>query len=85
MSQAFTEAAARVKAKGKEAGISNDQALQLYGLYKQALNGDNTEDEPSFYQLEAKAKWKAYTSRKGLSKEQAETEYVALVKQLLKE
>lgn len=51
MSQAFTEAAARVKAKGKEAGVTQDQGLQLYGLYKQALNGDNTEPEPSFYQL----------------------------------
>jgi diazepam-binding inhibitor (GABA receptor modulating acyl-CoA-binding protein) len=57
----------------------------LYGLYKQATVGDNNDAEPSFYQLEAKAKWKAWNTRKGLSKQEAENQYVALVKQLLKE
>lgn len=84
MSQEFTAIADRVKANGKQAGITQDQALELYGLYKQALEGDNKADKPSFYQLEAKAKWEAWGKRKGLSKEQAQQEYITLAKKLLK-
>ena len=84
MSSQFGEAAAQIKAEGKNLGLNNDQLLQLYGLYKQATVGDNNDAQPSFYQLEAKSKWNAWNGRKGLSKEQAETQYIALVNSLLK-
>lgn len=84
MSQEFTAIADRIKAKGKELGVSNDDALKLYGLFKQAQEGDNKNEQPSFYQLEAKAKWNAWNAKKGTPKEQAEKEYIALAKQLLK-
>ena len=67
----FENAAARIKTEGKGANLSNDDLLALYGLYKQATAGDNTTDKPSFYQLEAKSKWEAWNTRKGLSKAQA--------------
>lgn len=81
----FQAAADRIKAQGKAANLSNDDLLALYGLYKQATVGDNATDKPSFYQLEAKSKWEAWNTRKGLSTAEAEAQYIALVKKLLKE
>lgn len=63
----------------------NDELLNLYGLFKQANEGDNTSEEPSFYQLEKKSKWKAWSSQKGKSTAQAKHEYVATVIKLLPE
>jgi diazepam-binding inhibitor (GABA receptor modulating acyl-CoA-binding protein) len=63
--------------------ISNDEKLALYGLYKQATAGDNNTGAPWAVQLEAKAKWNAWTANKGKSKGQAEAEYIELVKNLL--
>jgi acyl-CoA-binding protein len=39
--------------------------LQIYGLYKQATVGDNTGAQPWAVQVEARAKWEAWTSQKG--------------------
>lgn len=63
--------------------ITNDEKLGLYGLYKQATAGDNTTGAPWAVQLEAKAKWSAWTDQKGKSKEEAEAAYISLVKTLL--
>lgn len=63
--------------------ISNDEKLALYGLYKQATVGDNTTAAPWAVQLEAKAKWNAWTAEKGKTKDQAEAAYISLVKTLL--
>jgi diazepam-binding inhibitor (GABA receptor modulating acyl-CoA-binding protein) len=59
----FEQAAERVKTlKDKP---SNDVLLQIYGLYKQATVGDNTGAQPWAVQVEARAKWEAWTSQKG--------------------
>ena len=63
--------------------ITNDEKLGLYGLYKQATTGDNTTAAPWAVQLEAKAKWNAWTAEKGKSKAEAEAAYISLVKTLL--
>lgn len=44
---------------------SNDVLLQIYGLYKQATVGDNTTAQPWAVQMEARAKWEAWTAHKG--------------------
>jgi diazepam-binding inhibitor (GABA receptor modulator, acyl-CoA-binding protein) len=83
---AFQNAAKAIKDSGKEAGIqkiTNDEKLNLYGLFKQATEGDNTAAAPWAVQLEAKAKWEAWSKQKGKGKETAEAEYIELVKQLL--
>jgi acyl-CoA-binding protein len=62
---------------------SNDVLLQLYSLYKQATEGDvNVEPPSNTFDFVAKAKYDAWTSLKGKSKENAMTEYVALVDKL---
>lgn len=83
---AFDNAAKAIKDSAKEAGIqkiSNEEKLSLYGLYKQGTAGDCADKEPWAVQLEAKAKWTAWTANKGKSKEQAQNEYVEVVKGLL--
>lgn len=82
----FQAAAQAIKDSGNEPGmqkITNDEKLALYGLYKQATTGDNTTAQPWAVQLEARAKWDAWTSHKGKSTEAAQSEYIELVKTLL--
>ncbi|XP_034031559.1 acyl-CoA-binding protein-like [Thalassophryne amazonica] len=55
---------------------------ELYGLYKQATCGNNTTEYPGFFDFKGKAKWDAWNSRKGLSREEAMNKYVDLVESL---
>lgn len=76
----FEAAAERVKTlKDKPA---NDTLLKLYGLFKQATVGDNTAAQPWQVQMEARAKWDAWTAQKGKSQDAAKAEYVTLVESL---
>lgn len=59
----FKTAADDVKALTKRP--SNEEMLEIYGLFKQATAGDNTTSQPWAIQLEAAAKWNAWTGLKG--------------------
>jgi len=63
---------------------SNDTLLQLYSLYKQATDGDVSEDgAPSNpFDFVAKAKYEAWSALKGKTKEAAMQEYADLVNKL---
>lgn len=62
---------------------SNDTLLQLYSLYKQATDGDaNADAPPNPFDFVAKAKYEAWVSLKGKSKEAAMQEYADLVAKL---
>lgn len=62
---------------------SNDTLLQLYSLYKQATEGDASEDAPGNpFDFVAKAKYEAWVKVKGKTKEDAMKEYVSLVNKL---
>jgi len=62
---------------------SNDVLLKLYSLYKQATEGDVTGDRPGGFDFKGAAKFDAWTSQKGKSRELAADEYVKLVNELL--
>ena len=47
--------------------LSDDQKKEVYGLFKQGSNGDNTASAPYAIQMEAKAKWQAWEDKKGMS------------------
>lgn len=54
--------------------MTNDELLQIYGLYKQGTTGDNTTAEPGFISTPTtKAKWNAWTAQKGKSQAQAQS------------
>lgn len=61
---------------------SNEELLKLYGLYKQATEGDNEGERPGGFDFKAAAKFNAWLILKGKSKEEATQEYLALVSAL---
>ncbi|XP_077382307.1 acyl-CoA-binding protein-like isoform X3 [Festucalex cinctus] len=62
---------------------SDQELLDLYGLYKQANVGDINTNRPGMLDMKGKAKWDAWNSRKGMSKEAAVSAYIALTKELI--
>ena len=59
--------AAGANSKLLPARPDNPTLLKIYGLYKQATQGDNTEKKPSFSDIVARAKWDAWNVHKGVS------------------
>ena len=55
------------KIRDAKPNLSDDQKKEVYGLFKQAKEGDNTAAAPYAIQLEAKAKWQAWEDKKGTS------------------
>jgi acyl-CoA-binding protein len=60
----------------------NQTLLKIYGLFKQATAGDNTEKKPSFSDIVARATWDAWTSRKGMGADEAKQQYIDLIESL---
>ena len=46
----------------------NDELLNLYGYYKQALVGDINISQPNILNIKGRQKWSAWNSRKGIKK-----------------
>ncbi|MBN7812847.1 acyl-CoA-binding protein [Algoriphagus sp. H41] len=61
---------------------SNEELLKLYGLYKQATEGDNEGERPGGFDFKAAAKYNSWLAYKGKSKSEAAELYVELVGQL---
>ncbi|XP_036929060.1 acyl-CoA-binding domain-containing protein 7 isoform X2 [Acanthopagrus latus] len=62
---------------------SDQELLDLYGLYKQALVGDINTDRPGMLDMKGKAKWDAWNSRKGMSNDDAMSAYITLGKEVI--
>ena len=77
----FEEAQRRVQ--GLSRTPSNPQLLELYALYKQSTSGDVTGSRPGLLDVKGRAKYDAWNARKGLPRERAMEEYVALVDRLV--
>ncbi|WP_374664867.1 acyl-CoA-binding protein [Ramlibacter sp.] len=60
----------------------NATLLKIYGLYKQATAGDNTEKKPGFGDMVGRAKWDAWNSLKGTSADDAMQQYIDLIQSL---
>ncbi|RYZ47486.1 MAG: acyl-CoA-binding protein [Sphingobacteriales bacterium] len=76
-------AIAQADSKNLAAKPDNDTLLQLYSLYKQATAGDATGDGPeNMFDFVGKAKHEAWSGLKGMSRETAMEQYVALVNKL---
>lgn len=79
---AFVESQERVKRLSKRP--SNAELLDLYGLYKQGTEGDVQGSRPGLLDLKGRAKFDAWTGRKGMAAADAKARYVALVAELVK-
>ena len=80
LAEDFTAAQARIKQLSRTP--ASDELLELYALYKQATAGDATGERPGMLDFKGRAKFDAWSARKGVSKETAMTSYVALVGKL---
>jgi len=74
---------ASVDVKTLSEAPSNDELLKLYSLYKQATVGDVEGSRPGFLDLKGRAKFDAWSKRKGTTKDKAMKEYIELVHELL--
>lgn len=57
----------------------NDVLLQLYGLYKQATQGDASVPAPRFFDFVGTAKHDAWASLRGTQRDDAKRQYIDLV------
>lgn len=60
----------------------NDTLLQLYGLYKQATQGNVSGKRPGFTNPVGRAKYDAWKRLRGKKPEEAMEQYIALVEKL---
>ncbi len=81
MSQ-FEQAQTDVKTLTKRP--SNDDLLFLYAHFKQGSDGDVSGKRPGMLDMVGRAKYDAWAKLKGTSQEQAQQQYIAKVKELLK-
>ncbi|CUA75958.1 hypothetical protein RSOLAG22IIIB_01961 [Rhizoctonia solani] len=87
MSQAkFDKAVSIVQNIPKEGPIkpTQDQQLTFYKYFKQGTIGDVNTTRPGVLDFTGKAKWDAWNSVKGTSKEEAWGEYVEALLEILK-
>ncbi|XP_055628421.1 acyl-CoA-binding protein homolog [Toxorhynchites rutilus septentrionalis] len=80
LDEKFNEAAEKVKTFTKRP--TDQELLELYALFKQATVGDNSTDKPGMFDLKGKAKWQAWTDRKGTVQDAAKEAYIELVEKL---
>jgi acyl-CoA-binding protein len=75
----FEQAVARAKSVGMQ---PPDVLLQLYGLYKQATEGDVTGERPGGFDFKGAAKYDAWAKQRGKTADDARKAYVELVQRL---
>lgn len=63
---------------------SNDVLLELYGLFKQATQGDVSGDQPGMFDFKGVAKYDAWEGRRGTTRDEAKQVYIDLVDRLAK-
>jgi carboxylesterase len=81
LEQAFESATA---ASRTLKAADNDTLLALYALYKQASVGDVSGDRPGALDMVARAKYDAWSKKRGMPADDAMRGYVALVEELRK-
>ncbi|WFD24058.1 acyl-CoA-binding protein (ACBP)/diazepam binding inhibitor (DBI)/endozepine (EP) [Malassezia equina] len=64
--------------KNSPAKVTQAQQIKIYGLYKQATEGDVSTSRPGMLDFTGRAKWDGWNAEKGKSSEQAKKEYVDL-------
>jgi diazepam-binding inhibitor (GABA receptor modulator, acyl-CoA-binding protein) len=75
-------AQAQIDSKNLSERPDNMTLLKIYALYKQGSSGDVTGDRPGFTDMIGRAKYDAWASLQGTSKEDAMQQYVDLIEEL---
>ena len=78
--QKFDLAQEEVKSLAKRP--NNDELLSLYGLFKQASEGDVNSSRPGIIKVKERAKWDAWKKLEGMKSADAMETYSNLVEKL---
>lgn len=78
---AFESAQQRVKSLRQTP--TPEELLELYSLYKQATAGDASGSRPGMLDFKGRAKFDAWSGKKGVAQANAESDYVKLVGKLV--
>lgn len=81
MAECFEKCAERVRRIKRRP--TDEELLQLYGLYKQATEGDIKAERPKFWDFKSKAKFQAWSSRKGLPQADAKRQYCVVAEEMI--
>uniref|UniRef100_A0A6N2K4H0 ACB domain-containing protein n=1 Tax=Salix viminalis TaxID=40686 RepID=A0A6N2K4H0_SALVM len=73
------------KAKTLPENTTNENKLILYGLFKQATVGPVNTSRPGIFNMRDRGKWDAWKAVEVKSKDEAMSDYITKVKQLLEE
>jgi acyl-CoA-binding protein len=74
--------AAAAAAKSLPHKPDNNTLLKLYALYKQGSSGDVSGDKPGFMDFVGSAKYEAWSKLAGMPEDQAQAQYIELVRKL---
>jgi acyl-CoA-binding protein len=80
LQERFDDAQKRVKALPSSPDTST--LLELYALFKQGATGDATGSRPGMLDIKGRAKFDAWSSKKGMTRDEAMEAYVKLVDKL---
>ncbi len=80
LNEQFSSATERVHQLDKRP--TNAQLLELYGLYKQATEGDVQEERPGGFDFKAIAKYDTWANLKGMTQDEAKQAYIDMVDSL---
>jgi diazepam-binding inhibitor (GABA receptor modulating acyl-CoA-binding protein) len=69
--------------KSRDTMPSDEDLLILYGLYKQATQGDCNIPQPWRVQVEARARWDAWFKNCGMYRDTAMKKYIEKVNELM--
>ena len=74
--------AAAANSKNLSERPDNATLLKIYALYKQGSTGDNGDKKPGLGDMVGRAKWDAWNTLKGTSKNDAMQQYIDLIASL---
>lgn len=85
MSSQFEQVVQAVRSFDKNGPVKSNQSQQLsmYSLFKQATEGDVSTPRPGMLDFTGRSKWDAWNKVKGMSKEDAEKEYIRVFWELV--
>ncbi len=78
----FLEKANQIKTLNLD-NISNEKKLKIYGLYKQATEGNCNINEPFSFRIKEHAKWNAWNENKNMSQDDAKKKYISEVESII--
>lgn len=81
LKQRFEQAVEKVRNAPEDGDFkpSNDYKLKMYGLYRQATDGDVQGKKPGMLNPIARYKWQAWKDQEGTSADDAMNQYIAEV------